>query len=240
MNELSAKGKLKKHTKPWYARWWVWIILLFVLAYIIPNIINCAFMIGYIENKSPNTSFTSDQLLIFYGTILSFGGTIFLGAVALIQNNRMEKLTKDSVQLQKDQNCLQLFSPRFKIFEAMNKLLLDLINERYSDSDEYKKMIHEYQYASNGVKFLLGNEIFSLGRELINLAHKMNNEYRCLNKYKNVDKLSEPADQQIADNLFEKYFKLQEQLILEWVDARKIEIAFEKYIDIKNIKAKEE
>ena len=76
--------------KPWYKKWWVWTIGIIVFAFLIfgiPLIINNC----YIKNKGYITVWGGTDILQFYGSILSFLGTVLLGILALWQNHILAK-----------------------------------------------------------------------------------------------------------------------------------------------------
>ena len=77
-------GKNQAPQKPWYKKRWVWIVFT-AIAVAIPFIINQLYMCG-LDLKEPNTAFSASDLLSFYGAILTFLGTTFLGLVAYRQN----------------------------------------------------------------------------------------------------------------------------------------------------------
>lgn len=81
LNHLFACGK------PWHKKWWVRLLSVILIAGLIatPFVINYAYMKGLALNE-PNTAFSASDLLSFYGAILTFLGTTFLGLVAYRQN----------------------------------------------------------------------------------------------------------------------------------------------------------
>lgn len=92
--------------KPWFKKWWVWVIIIILLTSLIgtPFIINFAYMKG-LTLKEPNTAFSASDLLSFYGAILSLIGTIVLGIITIIQNNRVTEMNK---KLMEEQQRAQL------------------------------------------------------------------------------------------------------------------------------------
>ncbi|KXL53689.1 hypothetical protein CLNEO_09150 [Anaerotignum neopropionicum] len=75
--------------KPWYKKWWIVVVIGIMLANMIavPFIINWAYMAGK-DLKEANTAYSASDLIIFYGSFLSFLGTVALGALALWQNKK--------------------------------------------------------------------------------------------------------------------------------------------------------
>ena len=86
MEQLKIKIKVFLVSgKPWYKKWWLMLIVCGVA--IIPLIIiNCVYMKGLELNKQ-NTVLSASDWVLFYGSFLSFLGTVCLGGLALKQNN---------------------------------------------------------------------------------------------------------------------------------------------------------
>lgn len=86
--------------KPWHKKWWIWLIgvILIILLVAIPFIINCAYMKG-LTLESPNTAFSASDLLSFYGTVLTFAGTVALSALALWQNKQIALKSQEYTEL---------------------------------------------------------------------------------------------------------------------------------------------
>ena len=63
------------------------LILLYPL--VISRFIDSLYFIGYILNLSPNTMYSANDLLQFWGAYLTFLGTVVLGTVSLLQNQRL-------------------------------------------------------------------------------------------------------------------------------------------------------
>ncbi|MBQ2661181.1 MAG: hypothetical protein IJF80_00835 [Clostridia bacterium] len=71
-------------------------IILFVVSLIIPHIINISYLCGQ-DIKDPYiTMWNAEAVLSFYGSYLSFFGSIILGAVAVFQTEKANKQTDDS------------------------------------------------------------------------------------------------------------------------------------------------
>lgn len=79
--------------KSWYKKWWIWVIGLVVLAILI----SIPFFINYIYleklDEKSGIVFTESDVLSFYGTFLSFLGTVILGIVALVQNEKIREFS---------------------------------------------------------------------------------------------------------------------------------------------------
>lgn len=67
---------------------YIFIILILVILAIIPFSINYAYLKGETDVIF-NTVFSASDVLLFYGSILTFLGTVSLGALALWQNNKI-------------------------------------------------------------------------------------------------------------------------------------------------------
>jgi hypothetical protein len=72
------------------------VIFLFFMCIGIPLIINEM----YLNNKGYITVWDVKDVLVFYGTILSFIGTVFLGGLVLYQNERLNKINKNLTEQQ--------------------------------------------------------------------------------------------------------------------------------------------
>lgn len=86
--------------KPWHKKWWICPIgvILIILLIAIPFIINCAYMKG-LTLENPNTAFSASDLLSFYGTVLTFAGTVALSALALWQNKQIALKSQEYTEL---------------------------------------------------------------------------------------------------------------------------------------------
>jgi hypothetical protein len=84
------------NNKPWYRKWWIWVIVCSILVSI-PFIINWAYLKGA---NHENTAFAASDILLFYGSCLAFLGTVSLGALALYQNYKIYSENKNSQKIQ--------------------------------------------------------------------------------------------------------------------------------------------
>lgn len=84
---------IKKH------KGFFFIIIVFFFGFlfiVIPIIINAM----YIDNKGYMTVWGGEEVLYFYGSVLSFIGTVFLGGLSLWQNERLNKINKNLTEHQ--------------------------------------------------------------------------------------------------------------------------------------------
>jgi len=77
--------------------------VLFVVLIAIPFLIWLSYYIGENHACLIHTSLSAGDALGFYGTLLSFAGTTALGAIAVWQNKRLQKLEADAST--KDSSC---------------------------------------------------------------------------------------------------------------------------------------
>lgn len=77
--------------KLWYLKWWVWVIVL-IFIILIPFVINEFYKVGQITGKGYVTLWGAKDVLIFYGSFLTFIGTTALGMLALWQNKNNNKV----------------------------------------------------------------------------------------------------------------------------------------------------
>ena len=94
-------GKNIKRFFEWMKKHPIIVALLSVTSFliVIPLAINCAYMWGR-SLLEPNTAFSANDLLIFYGTVLTFVGTVLLGGLALFQNHRFRIIQKNMTTIQ--------------------------------------------------------------------------------------------------------------------------------------------
>ena len=83
-------------------------ILLIVVVFLVPFIICLPYYIGENHVCIINTNLLVGDVLCFYGTALSFFGTTLLGAIAIWQNKRLQRLESDTNM--KDSSCSVLMS----------------------------------------------------------------------------------------------------------------------------------
>ena len=78
-----------KEEKPWYKKWWIWFVVLFiVLSAFTPQILDWLYpKRGFWFTK---TTFSKEALLSFNGSLLAFLGTVGLGVLALWQNQKFK------------------------------------------------------------------------------------------------------------------------------------------------------
>lgn len=97
--------------KKWYLKWWIWLIIV-VVALIIPIIINELYKTG----KGYVTLWGASDVLAFYGSFLSFIGTIILGVVAMYQSWKANYLSERLLTLEEEKNI-----PIVDILEIMDE-----------------------------------------------------------------------------------------------------------------------
>lgn len=85
--------------KKWYLKWWVWFLVI-VAALIIPFVINESYKAG----EGYKTSWGASDVLAFYGSFLSFVGTVILGVVALYQSYKANCLSERLLKLEEEKN----------------------------------------------------------------------------------------------------------------------------------------
>ncbi|MEG1726256.1 MAG: hypothetical protein RR313_12770 [Anaerovoracaceae bacterium] len=106
--------------KPWYKKWWIIglivIILIAIILIAIPSMIDDAYMRG-LTLTEPNTTFSSSDLLGFYGSFLAFIGTVALGVLAIYQNIKANNLSNRLVELDEKRFHAQ-YIPFLKVVES--------------------------------------------------------------------------------------------------------------------------
>lgn len=131
---LIKGGNDKRHPlsgkKTWYQKWWIWSIALAIII-VVPFAINESYKIG----KGYQTLWDARDVLSFYGTLLTFIGTVALGVLALWQNKRF-----------KDEN-----DKSQKRFEDINNRLLaiNLEKEKRNILELYFRYMEENQKIFN-------------------------------------------------------------------------------------------
>lgn len=97
-NEKSPIKFLFVKGKPWYKKWWVWIVYVIIFAILvsIPFLINFAYMKG-LKMTEPNTAYTASDLLSFYGTILGAVTTI-IALIATIRFTAYQSIKEQKLQ----------------------------------------------------------------------------------------------------------------------------------------------
>ena len=80
-----------KNVKGLLTKWWFYVILL-VLTLSVPYFINLVYLIGRRVGVICETVWSGADVLSFYGSYLSFVGTLVLGVVAIFQNIKVHQL----------------------------------------------------------------------------------------------------------------------------------------------------
>ena len=163
--------------KPWHKKWWAWIIII-LIAGSIPFIINHLYMLG-LELQEPNTAFSASDLLSFYGAVLTFLGTTFLGLVAYRQNETHNQkqieldnantltpfLTIDSVSVsKKDLESVPFEISHYKVPGTKAIITIKNIGQGLATRVSYKHWIGELSNPEDRQKSIdLGiNETFTM------------------------------------------------------------------------------
>ena len=128
-----------------------------IIAVAIPFFINHLYMVGIVLNE-PNTAFSASDLLSFYGAILTFLGTTFLGLVAYRQNETHNQkqieldnantltpfLTIDSVSMSKKESELVPFEiSHYKVPGKKAIITIKNIGQGLATRVSYKHWIGE-------------------------------------------------------------------------------------------------
>ncbi len=114
------------------------IIVLIILLIIIPFVLICNFEIKESCLNITLTQIKANDKLDFYGTLLSFSSTIFLGVIAVYQNNKLQKMEEDNQNLNKScniyisratENPIKQLSNDFRNYkESLQRLEISLSN----------------------------------------------------------------------------------------------------------------
>jgi len=99
-------NKLKKL----FTKWWFYLII-FAVTLGIPFLINEAYKVG----KGYITLWEVEDALSFYGSYLSFVGTVVLGIVAVYQNRKAHQLNEQMQKLQQVQFVSMVSISRLEI-----------------------------------------------------------------------------------------------------------------------------
>jgi len=93
-----------KEQKPIYKKVWFWLIAIPLL--LMPITINEFYKFGP-NNFGYQTDWKTSDALQYYGSLLTFIGTIFLGIVAFLQNDRANKIAEDDINVSKQAYLLE-------------------------------------------------------------------------------------------------------------------------------------
>ena len=86
--------------KPWYKKIWVWTAAALMLIIGVPLIINAL----YQANGPIKTAWNAADVLGYYGTILSFVGTVVLGIIAVWQTRKANDLSEHMLNLEENKS----------------------------------------------------------------------------------------------------------------------------------------
>jgi len=160
---------MKKH---WYQKWWIWLIAVCV-AVSIPFVINETYKhgTGYV------TLWDAADMLSFYGSFLSFFGTIVLGFIAINQSNQANRLSERMLKLEESQEL-----PIVDVLEIMelpnqlptnkynNSLHLYLNNSNFSFHEDNTIDFSDDAVALFSLANICSNQIISLAIEDVSLT----------------------------------------------------------------------
>lgn len=106
------------------------VVVILVGAWGIARLINCAYFSGYKNNLDPNTAFSASDSIGFYGSLLTFIGTVTLGALALYQTKEANSLSKRLMSFEEAKYKLEV-RPFFILsgWRVDRKRLEDIIQE---------------------------------------------------------------------------------------------------------------
>lgn len=89
--------------KKWYQKWWIWLIIALIPFLIVgvPLLINRC----YISNDGYLTVWGGEYVLQYFGAVLSFLGTVVLGAIAVWQNKNANEINKKLLDKELSESC---------------------------------------------------------------------------------------------------------------------------------------
>lgn len=111
-----------------------WLIVLVIsvlcISLGIAQVINHAYFSGYENKNAPNTAFSASDSIGFYGSFLSFMGTVILGALALYQTKEANSLSKRLMSIEEARYKLEV-RPFFILsgWRVDRKNIIDIIRE---------------------------------------------------------------------------------------------------------------
>ncbi len=123
--------------------------IVYMLLVFVPTCINLSYKIGANVNIFIYTDITVNDMIGFYGDVLSFIGTVSLGALALWQNNHLtkqnQKYSEEIKAQEEEKNKLiktELIKPKFLIAKGPNssseKFDIKIINRKSYDINNFK------------------------------------------------------------------------------------------------------
>lgn len=221
--------------KPWKKKWWVWAIGIILTTGLIavPFFINYVYMIGLTLTK-PNTAFSASDLLSFYGAILTFLGTMFLGLVAYKQNEIHNQkqieidnantltpyLTIDSVFVQqkpkKDSKSVPFETSHYKVSGKRATVIIKNIGHGLATRVSYKNCFGKLSCPEDSKKsFDLDiNEAFTISvhpsEKIVDEIQEIDIEYQNIIGYQYKQtlqyKLVQAFEQKDEDDWEDRYF----------------------------------
>lgn len=129
-------------------KWWFWTIVAIFMLFGVPAIINELYKL----NKGYITLWGASEVLSFYGAVLSFIGTVALGALALWQNHLINNQYLESMQptlsmrLFSDSNllCLKIENTGMSVAKDISITVLDLQNNGDIKNLELDELFSSY------------------------------------------------------------------------------------------------
>lgn len=127
INQFFACGK------PWYKKWWIYVVAVITFLFLIPCGINEVYKAGLTAKNPYITMWGADDLLSFYGSFLAFAGTVGLGGLALWQNyefkiqndifqEKLEKFNNYLLALDIDREQKNILEMYFNYMEEITKI----------------------------------------------------------------------------------------------------------------------
>lgn len=111
-------------------------IIIGIVITVIPIIINCLYLNGLKTQIPPNTMFSANDLLGYFGALLTFIGTAILGVTTLIQNSRLHKT---NLEIEKENSKTQLLMAQDAVpFFALENFIISTPKESEVNSLKHK------------------------------------------------------------------------------------------------------
>ena len=103
--------------KPFYTRWWVWVLAIILVAFFIigiPLLINEC----YIKDSGYLTVWGGSEVFAYYASVLSFIGTVILGVITVWQNRKAIDTNNKLLELE-TKSTRGYFIPKHKIHDIV-------------------------------------------------------------------------------------------------------------------------
>ena len=167
--KIESRGVQKKE-KPWYKKWYIWVIntmTLGIVIFLIPIIINNAYMKG-IKLTEPNTVFSASDILMFYGSIISSVITIIALIVTIRftahqnfkeQKHQRKMLIADykKVELERNNNDIVGFADKIKQLYLLNSISnhnRSILEQVFKPNSSIELFVDEFQNLNYWVRKL--------------------------------------------------------------------------------------